>query len=111
MTLEQLLIYVVDGGLGVFIYSQLEKAKWFQAILESDYKRWIAAGITALSALLAWGAGVALGFFSLPDATWQSWVIKVVEIALGVFTTFGTSQLAHTRALKATRVELAARRK
>jgi len=100
MTLEQLLLLVVDGGAGLFIYSRLEKAEWYQSIEESDYKRWIAAGLTALFAILAWGVGVALEVFELPTGDWRTWVIKLAEIGIGAFVAFGSATLGHTKVLK-----------
>ena len=105
MTLEQLLIYVIDGFAGVAIYAGLEKWRWFQNIKEPDYKRWFAIAVSAGFAVLAWGVGVGLGIFALPVGTWQDVVVQIANIVLGAVTTFGTSQTAHTRALKAARVK------
>jgi len=100
MTLEQLLLLVIDGGAGLLIYSRLEKAAWYKAIEEADYKRWIAAGLTALFAVLAWGLGAILNVFELPAGDWRSWVIQIAEIAIGAFVAFGVATLGHTKVLK-----------
>jgi hypothetical protein len=109
MTLEQLLVYAVDGGLGWLAYWLLENLpgvrERYAAIQAADAKRWIAAGLTALFALCAWGLGVGLGFFELPaGAGWRSWAVMIGDILVGVGTTFASSQLAHTKTLKARRV-------
>lgn len=103
MTLEQLLLLVIDGGAGLLIYSRLEKAEWYQTIPEADYKRWIAAGLTALFAVAAWGIGVVLGIFELPVGDWQAWVTQIAEIAIGAFVAFGAATLGHTKVMKRNR--------
>ena len=105
MNFEQFLIYLVDGLGGTAIYALLERWKWFQNIPEPDYKRWVAQGFSALFAVGAWFVGVGLGIFELPVGPWQEVVTQIANIVVGAITVFGTSQLAHTRALKAARTK------
>jgi hypothetical protein len=98
--LEQVLLIVVNGGLGAIIYAGLNKAAWYQAIAEPDLKRWIAAGITAASAVLAWLALVGLQFFPLPASDWRSWLVQLANIAIGAFASFETATLLHTKVEK-----------
>ena len=101
MTLEQLLTLAVDGGLGILTYWLLEHplANWYSQFRD-DVKRWIAAGITAGWAVLAWGAGVGMGYWPAPAGDARSWIETVFGIVAGVATTFLTSQLSHTKAQK-----------
>lgn len=103
--LRSLLLLVVNGGAGVLVYAWLQKAAWYQNIEAPDVKRWIAAGITAGLAVLAYLALVVLGFAELPQADWRSWLIQLANIFIGAFVAFGTSQLSHTRDLKARYLE------
>lgn len=105
MTLNQLLGLAVDGGLGILAYWLLEHplAAWYAKVTEPDTRRWIAAGLTSLFAVAAWGAGIGMGYWAAPDGTAQAWIEAIFNIVSGVAVTFGAATMAHTKAMKQAR--------
>lgn len=100
MNTEQFLVFLVDGGAGALVYLLLSKWDWYNKLTEPDVKRWLAFLFTALVAVAAWGGSILLGFTEAPGTGWQSIVVAIGDVVLGVFAAFGTSQLAHTKELK-----------
>jgi hypothetical protein len=115
VTLEQLLVLLVDGGGGVFVYWLLGNPlkTWYDGIEQPDLKRWIAAGLTAVFALLAWIGGAFLGYFPMPSGGWQTWVVAIANVIIGAFVAFTSATLMHTKTLKTTyeRAQIRARAK
>lgn len=105
MSFEQAILFLASGGAGPLVYYLLEKQAWFQRIAEPDYKRWTAFGITAGIGVVFWFIGVAFEVIQMPAGDWRSWVTAVVEVCLAILPAFGTSQLAHTKAMKRSRIE------
>lgn len=105
-TLEQVLLFLVNGGAGVAIWWLLEHGPapiktWWANIAEPDLKRWLVMAMTAFVAVLAYVGAALLGYAPIPGPGWQSWLIALLNIAIASTGGFTTSSLLHTRTLRA----------
>ena len=91
--LAQALAWLVSGGgAGVAAYFLMEKVKLLAA-LESEAKRYVAIGLSAAIAMLAFTAAVFLSYYPQPQ-TVQAWLEALFAVA---FVGVGLSQTIHGR--------------
>jgi hypothetical protein len=84
LTLGEAIAWVLSGGgAGALTYLLIDKVGFLRT-LAPDYKRYASLGITALFALLAWGAGMGMGYLEAPMA-WRGWIeasFSIIAVAL-----------------------------
>lgn len=69
MTLQNFLLAILTGSfaVGPAVYMLLERLAAF-ARLDSEWKRWIVAGVSAMAGLGAWGLALWFGYGEQPPA-------------------------------------------
>ena len=91
-SLSAVLTWVLSGGSGVLSYFLMEKVKQLAA-LNPEPKRYVALGISAAVAVLAYLAQMGMGYATVPVDTkaWIESIFAVVGVACGV------GQVLHAR--------------
>jgi hypothetical protein len=91
LSLAEAIAWVLSGGgAGVIAFFLVGKVKALRS-LEPDYKRYASIGIAVVLALLAWGAGMGMGYLAVP-IDWRGWIeAAFATIALA----YVTSQTVH----------------
>ena len=84
LSLGEAIAWVLSGGgAGIIAYFAVGKIK-FLSDLAPDYKRYASIGLTALLALVAWGAGLGMEYLKMP-VDWRGWIeaaFSTIAIAL-----------------------------
>jgi hypothetical protein len=84
LSLFEAIAWVLSGGgAGVVTYLLIDRVRVLKE-LAPDYKRYASLGITGLLALLAWGAGMGMGYLETP-VDWRGWIeasFSTIAVAL-----------------------------
>lgn len=102
MTLRDALVWLTTVGAGVVTFWLLDNVRWLRKLSE-EVKRYVAFGLSALIADLAWLGLLAMQYALAPGpwpSAWRSWLEALFAAAAGAII---TSQVLHAR-VKAQRV-------
>ena len=97
LTLKEALLWVGSGGgAGVLAYLLVGNVKVLKS-LAPDYKRYVSYGITAVLALLAWGAGMGMNYLQVP-VDWRGWIeAAFATITVALFASQGLHGIVDLR--------------